>query len=266
MAVAISIFAGAGWQFFDNGGLPLSGGLIYTYSAGTNTPIATYTDSTGLIANSNPIQLDSSGRPPAEIWLTPGNAYKFVVKDSTSVLIRTYDNIPASAVLSIPLSIADGGTNNTSFQAPVGNVCPLIYFDGTKLTADQTPTDLGYDIVTDTFYINNLSSTGDISFTGTGAIKLPAGTTAQEPYPPAAGMIRFNITTNQFEGYNGTVWNQVGGGATGGGQDHIFVLNGQTVTVNYTIPSGMNASTVGIVTINAGVTVTIPTGSRWVIL
>jgi hypothetical protein len=56
------------------------------------------------------------------------------------------------------------------------------------------------------------------------------------------------------------------GGATGGGSDAIFYENGKTVTTNYTITSGSNAMTTGPVTVNSGVTVTIPSGSRWVIL
>lgn len=61
-------------------------------------------------------------------------------------------------------------------------------------------------------------------------------------------------------------WGAVGGGATGGGADQIFVENGQTVTTSYTIPTGKNASTVGPITINSGITVTVPSGSRWVVL
>ena len=95
---------------------------------------------------------------------------------------------------------------------------------------------------------------------------MPVGTTAQRDASPAQGYIRFNTDTLQFEGYNGTAWTAVGGGATGGGTDQVFVLNGQTITTNYTIPSGQNASTAGTVTINAGVTVTVSTGSRWVIV
>jgi len=94
MTVNISLFAGAGAQFFDNNGVPLSGGLLYTYAAGTTTPTATYTSSTGATANSNPIVLDSAGRPPSEIWLTTGSSYKFVLQTSLAVSIGTWDNIP----------------------------------------------------------------------------------------------------------------------------------------------------------------------------
>jgi hypothetical protein len=60
-------------QYDDNSGNPLNGGLLYTYSGGTSTPLALFTDSTGLIQHSNPIVLDSSGRPPGDgLWFTTG--------------------------------------------------------------------------------------------------------------------------------------------------------------------------------------------------
>jgi len=94
MNVNISAFGGVGWQFFDNNGIPLAGGKIYTYQATTTTPQATYTTSAGNIAHTNPIILDSSGRVPGgEIWLLMGYSYKFVLKTSADVLIATYDNI-----------------------------------------------------------------------------------------------------------------------------------------------------------------------------
>lgn len=66
--------------------------------------------------------------------------------------------------------------------------------------------------------------------------------------------------------YTDGIWTQIGGGATGTGGNQIFVLNDQTVTADYTIPTGKNASSAGPITINTGVTVTIPTGSVWVII
>lgn len=93
MTVNLSSLAGAGWQLFSNNGIPLSGGLLYTYAAGTSTPLATYTSNSGSIANSNPIVLDSSGRVPYEIWLTPGSTYKFVLNDANNNSIGSYDNI-----------------------------------------------------------------------------------------------------------------------------------------------------------------------------
>ena len=92
MAVNLSPI-GNGFQFFNNDGLPLNAGKIYTYQAGSTTPLATYTSSSGLTANANPIILGTSGRPPNDIWLLEGYFYKFVLKDSSDVTIQTYDNL-----------------------------------------------------------------------------------------------------------------------------------------------------------------------------
>lgn len=92
MAVNLSPI-GNGFQFFTTTGLPLNGGYLYTYQAGSTTPLTTYTDNGGTITNTNPIQLGTDGRPPAEIWLTYGFNYKFVLADSTNAVIQTYDNL-----------------------------------------------------------------------------------------------------------------------------------------------------------------------------
>lgn len=120
MAVILSPIGGAAAQFFDNDGNVLSGGLIYTYLAGTSTPSTTYTTSTGLIAHTNPVVLDSAGRVPSgEIWLSFGVQYKFVIKDSNQTLIGTYDNINGiNAGANIQNYTGDGTT--TSFALPVG--------------------------------------------------------------------------------------------------------------------------------------------------
>ena len=92
MAVNLSPIGNA-QQFFDNTGVPLNGGLLYTYQAGSTTPLATYTDINGNVANANPIVLDASGRLANEVWLTYGVNYKFVLKNSAGSTIGTYDNI-----------------------------------------------------------------------------------------------------------------------------------------------------------------------------
>jgi len=92
MAVNLSPIGNA-QQFFDNTGVPLNGGLLYTYQAGSTTPLATYTDINGTVANANPIVLDASGRLASEVWLTYGVNYKFVLKNSAGSTIGTYDNI-----------------------------------------------------------------------------------------------------------------------------------------------------------------------------
>lgn len=94
--VALSPLGGAGWQFFDNNGIPLAGGKLYTYSAGTTTPAITYTTNAGTpgTENSNPIILDSAGRVTSEIWLLSATAYKFRLDTANDATLWVKDNIP----------------------------------------------------------------------------------------------------------------------------------------------------------------------------
>lgn len=108
---------------------------------------------------------------------------------------------------------------------------------------------------------NTVGSTGP-----TGSLVTPAGTEAERDGSPQPGYFRFNTDTDSWEGYDGAVWKAVGGGATGGGADEIFVENSQYVTVNYTIPSARNAMSTGPITVNSGIEVTVSDGSRWVVL
>lgn len=95
MSVFLSPVGGAGAQFFDNNGNPLTGGKLYTYAAGTTTPLTAYTTSAGNVAHTNPIVLDAAGRVPAggEIWISENTLYKFVLETSTGVLIATWNDI-----------------------------------------------------------------------------------------------------------------------------------------------------------------------------
>ena len=105
----------------------------------------------------------------------------------------------------------------------------------------------------------------DVTIGSTGALTIPDGTEAQRP-TGVTGMIRFNTDITQFEGYNGSSWSSIGGGATGGGSDAVFLETDNTVTTNYTLTTNKNAVTAGPITINSGVTVTVPSGQSWVIV
>lgn len=111
---------GAGAQFFDNNGDPLAGGKIYVYFAGTTTPATTYTDPSGLVANTNPIIANAAGRLPNEIWFSTATSYKFVLKTSTDVLLATYDNIPAAPPPPVTNS-ASSLVYNTGYLVTAGN-------------------------------------------------------------------------------------------------------------------------------------------------
>ena len=113
-----------------------------------------------------------------------------------------------------------------------------------------------------TYSFSALSSTGDATFTGTGQIKVPAGSTAQRSATPINGMFRYNSSLGIFEGYSNGAWSSVGGGAAA----NVFYVNSNTLSTNYSIASGNNAMSTGPITIATGVTVTVPSGSKWVVL
>ena len=132
-AVSLSIFGGVGAQFFDNNGVILTGGKIFTYEAGTTTPLATYTSSTGNTAHTNPIVLDSAGRVPGgEIW-NALRLYKFVLKTSADVTIATYDNVGSSFNATAIIANFTGDGTDTTFNlptAPAGENATNIYING----------------------------------------------------------------------------------------------------------------------------------------
>jgi hypothetical protein len=105
---------------------------------------------------------------------------------------------------------------------------------------------------------------GNITFSSTGAITSPVGTTAQRP-TPATGMLRFNSSATAFEGYNGSGWTSLGG-AAGGTGNPVFYENDTNVTADYTITAGRNAGSFGPITVDSGITVTVPSGSVWTIV
>jgi hypothetical protein len=157
-----------------------------------------------------------------------------------------------------------------------------------------------------------LTASSDSSFTSTGAVLISKGTTGQQPGSPATGMIRYNTTTSQFEGYSGSspAWKSIGGsalsndtstastlypvfaGATTGTAENLYTSNAKllykpstgelsasiprasngifvntaTVSTSYTVATGDNAMSAGVITIANGVTVTVSDGSRWTVV
>lgn len=141
-----------------------------------------------------------------------------------------------------------------SVTVPNGKTA-FIYNDGTDIKSafDWFPS-LNID--------TTLTVGGDGTFTGTGQVKVPAGTTAQRSGSPANGMLRYNSDTASFEGYANSAWGGIGGAQAGG----AIVTNKTTATSSYTIASGENGLSVGPVSVASGVTVTISSGQRWLIL
>ena len=205
MAVNLSPI-GNGAQYFSVGGLPLSGGFLYTYTAGTSTPQPSYTTSSGAIANTNPIILDAGGRPPAEIWLTAGVAYKFVLTDalgtpigpaldnisgigdinnltaSGNTVLGGLDNtlnVAAGALVVSGGNTAVGGNLTVAGNTTLGDAAPdLVTFNAGTVALANTPTISGNPTFSGTVTmsgtesVNNLTVTGSLNavsgtFTGT---------------------------------------------------------------------------------------------------
>jgi hypothetical protein len=117
MDIFFSPLGGFAAQFFDNNGVPLAGGKIFTYLAGTTTPQTSYTSSSGATPHTNPILLDSAGRVPGgEIWLTNGTPYKFTIETASGVLIGTYDNISSTNAQDILFTQSGAGAVTTNVQ------------------------------------------------------------------------------------------------------------------------------------------------------
>lgn len=179
-------------RFFDNAGAPLSGGLVYTYIAGTTTPLATFTNFSATVANSNPVVLDSAGY--ADIWLV--GSYKVVLKDSAGVQIWSEDNIiaagtgsnyyadtgganayiinpaPASTgyvagqIYDVAISVANTGASTLNVNGL--GVKNITYANGSALIAGALPTGGVARLVYDgsEFQLQNISPPGGaVSFT-----------------------------------------------------------------------------------------------------
>lgn len=231
MAVNLSPI-GNGFQFFSSIGLPLSGGKIYTYQAGSSTPLATYTDNTGSVANANPIILGSDGRPSTEIWLVYGYNYKFVLKDANDVTIQTYDNL--YGIIGVAATSASAFTSGMImlWSGSIGSIPSGWYLcDGTNGTPN----------LTDRFIIGAGSS---YSVGGTGGVNSVTLTTSNMPAHSHTATVTDPGHTHSYQ-YSGA--GQSNGGALG--QASATLATGTTasnttgITVsNSTVGSGTSFS------------------------
>jgi len=212
---------------------------------GTGYTVSTITAGAGInITNaSGAITIDSSG----VTGLTAGT--NISLSGSTgSVTVNTVNNPTFSTSTTTP--IVYGGTSASSSL--------VLQSTSGVGTIDVIEMRVGNNGATTALSIAN---SGIVSLPTTGAVTVPVGTTGQQP-TGATGMLRFNTTTGSFEGYDGSAWGSIGGGAVNG----VFWENDQTVTTDYTITAGKNAGTFGPISINSGVTVTVPSGSVWTIV
>lgn len=151
-----------------------------------------------------------------------------------------------------------GGSTGQMLRKVDGTDYNLAFFDITKATVGLGDVDNTSDATKRLTLVTKTSATG--------AAAMPAGTTGQRPVAPVYGDQRANSTLNIMEWFNGTAWVPMGGGATGAPGNAVFHENDQAVTANYTITSGKHAMSAGPITINPGITVTVPAGSVWSIV
>jgi hypothetical protein len=213
-------------QFLTATGIPLAGGKLYTYQAGSSTPFTTYTDVDGHIANTNPIILNADGRLPAEVWLTAGYSYKFVLKDASDVLIATYDNLygiigTIPAVTSIPAgiitlwsgaigSVPSGwnlcdGTNGTPdlrdrFIVGAGNNYAVAAIGGTADAIVVAHTHTATSVVTDPGHVHGITRASTVAGAGTGDQPWPGNSVFSSSAVTGITV----ATTNQSTGTSGT--------------------------------------------------------------
>lgn len=201
----------------------------------------------------------------------PAGKSMFVFNNGTNVVDAL--NYFSGTVVSSSATITGGTINGTTIgasTASTGAFTTLSASGTLGVTGNATFTnDLTVNGNTtlgnasgDTITLNAATATipNNLNFSGTGTIRLPNGTTGQRP-SPATGMIRYNTTTGFFEGYT-TQWGGIGGASANG----AIYENAQSITENYTMTTNFNGESVGPITIASGVTVTIPSGSRYVIL
>jgi len=150
-------------------------------------------------------------------------------------------------------------TSGTGIAVPAGKSM-FVFNNGTNVTEAVTG---AVNLSVGTLAVTGTSTfAGDSTYSGTGQVKLPAGTDAQRSGSPANGMIRYNTDLNSFEGYVAGNWGGIGGAQAGG----AILTNKDIASVSFTIPSGTNGLSVGPVTIASGVTITVTAGQRYVIL
>lgn len=134
-------------RFFDQNGLPLSGGKLWSYQAGTNTPKATYVDKAESAANTNPIILDSEGY--ADVWLTSG-FYKFVLKDSNDVVLWTKDNVMGGistldgVITATSITTTDLTVTNATLFGATGSKAVATDVNGKLVELSTTSTEVGF--------------------------------------------------------------------------------------------------------------------------
>ena len=244
---ARNLILGSGCQiekfYLINNGLADAVTVKNTSGTGTVVPAGTamlvFNNGTNVV---NPLTYVTGTIVTSSATITGGTINNTAIGGSTAAA-GAFTTLAASGTL--------GVTGNTTLSADLA------------VNGNTTLGNASSDTIT--LNANTANVPNNLNFNGTGSITLPNGTTGERP-TPVTGMVRYNSTEGTFEGYSNGAWGAIGGGATGGGGDQVFYENELTVTASYTLTTARNAMSTGPITIDSGVTVTVPTDQRWVIL
>ena len=275
VADVMYVWNGSAWQTITTG----SGGLEAANNLNDVASASTSRTNLGLAIGSN-VQAFSSVLAGTTASYTTAEETKLAgietaaTADQTAGEIKTsyesnadtnaFTDAQVTKLSGIATSADVTGTTNVTaagalMDSEVTNLAQVKAFD----TTDYATAAQGVLAASATQPATTVAKTSSI-----GSAAMPAGTTAQRDGSPSAGFLRFNSTDTSFEGYDGSAWGAIGGGggASGGGTDAVFYENGKVITTNYSITADTNAMSTGPLTVNSGVSVTVPSGSRWVVL
>ena len=256
---ARNLILGSGCQiekfYLINNGLADAVTVKNTSGTGTVVPAGTamlvFNNGTNVV---NPLTYVTGTIVTSSATITGGTINNTAIGGSTAAA-GAFTTLAASGTLAV--------TGATTLSSTLGVTGNATFTNDLAVNGNTTLGNASSDTIT--LNANTANVPNNLNFSGTGSITVPAGTTAQRP-SPVAGMVRYNSSLNTFEGYSNGAWGAIGGGATGGGGDQVFYENELTVTADYTLTTARNAMSTGPITIDSGITVTVPTDQRWVIL
>jgi len=240
---------------------------VSTNLNGTNAQIDISPTGTGHV------HIKPAGAGSIEIAPTSLGTINNMSIGQTTAAAGSFTNLGVSGTISLAGSTGISGyvltSNGASAPTWQANANGITIADDTSTNATRYLTFVS--ATSGTVTTENVSSTklqfnpsnGLFVLGGTSAIQIQTGTTAERP-TAATGMLRFNTTSSTFEGYNGSAWGAIGGGSNI--TTYGLWENANAISANYTIGTNNNGLSAGPVTVNSGVTVTVPSGSVWTVV
>ena len=190
-----------------------------------------------------------------------GSAFRGDLNNALSAIATNNSNSTDPATTFANQWYVDTGDNTLKIRNAANSAYVNVSAVGGIGTAN-----LGLALAASPTFTGTATFAGNILMSGTGTLDLPVGTTGERPGSPNNGMIRYNSTLSRYEGYSGSSWGTLGGGATGGGTDQVFYTNGQSVSTDFTLSGSLNAMSAGPISIASGVTVTVSSGATWTVV